>query len=38
MKNPELCVISSGKIRPYFKLERATRQGENFERALEFWK
>ena len=38
MKNPELCVISSGKIRPHFKLERATRQGETFERALEFWK
>ena len=38
MKNPELCVINSGKIRLYFKLERGTRQGENFERALEFWK
>ena len=26
MKNPESCVINSGKTTPYFKLERGTRQ------------
>ena len=28
MKNPESCVINGGKITPYFKLERGTRQGD----------
>ena len=28
MKNPESCVVNGGKIRPYFKLERGTRQGD----------
>ena len=28
MKNPESCVINGGKITPYFKLERGTRQGK----------
>ena len=28
MKNPLSCIISGGKVTPYFKLERATRQGD----------
>ena len=28
MKNVELCVINGGKITPYFKLERGTREGD----------
>ena len=28
LKNPESCVINSGKTTPYFKLERGSRQGD----------
>ena len=29
MKNPESCVINGGKTKPYFKLERGTRQEDS---------
>ena len=28
MKNPESCIIKSGKTTPYFKLEIGTREGD----------
>ena len=34
IKNPESCVINAGKITPYFKLERRTRQGERISAYL----